>query len=194
MENKIPSHVIFFAFLIATILCVLLWKVVFGQNTYWLAWVSVGDYLLEQGTPVEKAPTIVVTTLEKPPVTPKPIEKVKVPVKEVKAPVEPKIDNYDIDRLARAVAMAETGNCTKWYGKTYNNCFGIKNGRTAPCPKVGKSKMCIYEKPEDSYKAFKTIWAKWYAWKPNLKMAQRWTWHDNAVRWLSHVNLYYNKG
>jgi len=191
MENKpqIPFHVILFSFLIATILCVLLWKVVFWENTYWLAWVSVGDYLL--ATPTEKAPTIVANK-EIPYVEPtKAVEWVKVPVKEVKAPVEPK--DYDIDRLARAVAMAETGNCTKWYGKTYNNCFGIKSGRTAPCPKIGKSKMCIYEKPEDSYKAFKTIWAKWYAWKPNLKMAQRWTWHDNAVRWLYHVNLHYNK-
>lgn len=53
--------------------------------------------------------------------------------------------------------------------------------------------MCIYEKPEDSYKAFKIIWNKWYGGKPNLKMAQRWTGHDNAVRWLSHVNSHYDK-
>lgn len=190
MENKptIPWYIIFFIVCAWIVALALIFSV---AKAYALAWVSVGDYLL--ATPTEKAPTIVITTLEKPPVTPKPIEKVKEPVKEVKAPVEPKIDSYDIDRLARAVAMAETGNCTKWYGKTYNNCFGIKSGRTAPCPKIGKSKMCIYEKPEDSYKAFKTIWAKWYAWKPNIKMAQRWTWHDNAVRWLWHVNHFYNK-
>lgn len=53
--------------------------------------------------------------------------------------------------------------------------------------------MCIYEKPEDSYEAFKKIWSKWYKTMPNLVSAQRWTGHDNAVRWLSHVNLYYNK-
>lgn len=189
-ENKKPIewHVIFFCFLILVILCTFMGKVVF-----WLAGTSVGDYLLEQWTPVEKAPTIVITTLEKPPIAPKPIEKVKEPVKVEKPKEQPKIDSYDIDRLARAVAMAETGNCTKWYGKTYNNCFGIKSGRTAPCPKVWKSKMCIYEKPEDSYIAFKKIWSKWYAWKPNLKMAQRWTGHDNAVRWLGHVNHFYDK-
>lgn len=50
-------------------------------------------------------------------VTPKAIKPV-LPIKEVK------IDNsFDLDRLARAVAMAETNNCTKGYGKTYNNCF-----------------------------------------------------------------------
>lgn len=50
-------------------------------------------------------------------VTPKVIKPV-LPIKEVK------IDTtIDLDRLARAVAMAETNNCTKGYGKTYNNCF-----------------------------------------------------------------------
>ena len=92
-------------------------------------------------------------------VTPK-VEKPQIKPKEVKIDTKP---DFDLDRLARAVAMAETNNCTKGYGKTYNNCFGIKNGNTAPCPKVGKNKMCIYEKPEDSYIAFKKIWQRWYA-------------------------------
>ena len=77
MENKKPHwHIIFFVSLILIILFTFMGKVVFG-----LAGTSVGDYLLEQGTPVEKAPTIVITTLEKPPVTPKPIEKVESKVK-----------------------------------------------------------------------------------------------------------------
>lgn len=50
-------------------------------------------------------------------VTPK-VENKQEPIKEVK------IDTtIDLDRLAKAVAMAETNNCTKGYGKTYNNCF-----------------------------------------------------------------------
>lgn len=167
----------------------------------WLAWVSYWDYV------TQKMPAIVANkeviwsqadedkriALEhakqsKPvKVTPK-VEKKQEPIKEVKIDI-----SFDLDKLAKAVAIAETGNCTKGYGKTYSNCFWIKSGKTAPCPKVGKNKMCIYEKPEDSYIAFKKIWQRWYAWKPNLKMAQRWTGHDNAVRWLSHVNLYYNK-
>ena len=61
-------------------------------------------------------------------VTPKAIKPV-LPIKEVK------IDTtIDLDRLAKAVAMAETNNCTKGYGKTHFNCHGIKSGNTYPCP------------------------------------------------------------
>jgi len=49
-------------------------------------------------------------------VTPK-VEKKQEKPKEVK--IDTKID---LDRLARAVAMAETNNCTKGYGLTHNNC------------------------------------------------------------------------
>ena len=189
-KPTIPWYIIFFIVCAWVVALAIIFSV---AKAYALAWVSVGDYLLSQPTPTEIAPTIVITTLEKPPVAPKPIEKVKEPVKVVKPQEQPKIDSYDIDRLARAVAMAETGNCTKGYGKEYRNCFWIRNWNTAPCPKIGKNRMCIYEKPEDSYIAFKKIWSKWYAWKPNLKMAQRWTGHDNAVRWLSHVNHFYDK-
>ena len=52
-------------------------------------------------------------------VTPK-VEKKQEKPKEVKIDTKP---DFDLDRLARAVAMAETGNCTKGYGKTYSNCF-----------------------------------------------------------------------
>ena len=100
--------------------------------------------------PKEKKPTKV---------TPK-VEKKQEKPKEVKIDTKP---DFDLDRLARAVAMAETNNCTKGYGKEYSNCFGIRNGNTAPCPKIGRNKMCIYEKPEDSYIAFKKIWQRWYA-------------------------------
>lgn len=60
---------------------------------------------------------------------PKKVENVPQKVeKPVLAPKEVKIDtSYDLDKLAKAVAIAETGNCTKGYGKEYNNCFGIKN-------------------------------------------------------------------
>ena len=61
-------------------------------------------------------------------VTPKAIKHV-LPIKEVK------IDTtIELDRLAKSVAMAETNNCTKGYGKTHFNCHGIKSGNTYPCP------------------------------------------------------------
>lgn len=167
----------------------------------WLAWVSYWDYVTQKMPAIVANSEVIWTEsmerekqaserakVSKPTkVTPK-VEKPQIKPKEVKIDT-----SFDINKLARAVAMTETGNCTKWYWKSYNNCFWIKNGKTAPCPKVGRNRMCIYEKPEDSYKAFKIIWAKWYKTHPNLVSAQRWTWHDNAVRWLSHVNLHYNK-
>lgn len=99
-----------------------------------------------------------------------------------------------LDKVAYAVAMAETKNCTEGYGKTYNNCFGIKNGNTAPCTKIGRSRMCIYEKPEDSYEAFKKIWGKWYGGGlPTRQGAVKWTGGDRVDTWIYNVNHYYNK-
>lgn len=205
MENKtpVPRHIIFFIF------CALLVAVAFiGRIAYWLAWVSILDacnnslscdlYNIKVPTPVLNDEIIWTQEMENKrleALEPKKVEKDKPKEeKQQEKPKETKVDiSFDLDKLAKAVAIAETGNCTKGYGKTYSNCFWIKSGKTAPCPKVWKNKMCIYEKPEDSYKAFKIIWSKWYRTHPNLVSAQRWTGHDNAVRWLSHVNLYYNK-
>ena len=198
MENKTPDYlakwilIMFFALVALAIL-------VTALKTYWLAWVSYWDYVTQKMPAIVANKEIIWTeqmereriALEKakekkPTKVTQKVEKTKEKPKELKTDI-------DLDRLAKAVAMAETNNCTKGYWKSYNNCFGIKNGNTAPCPKIGKSKMCIYENPEDSYEAFKKIWSKWYKTHPNLNSAQRWTGHDNAVRWLSHVNLHYNK-
>lgn len=99
---------------------------------------------------------------------------------------------FDIDRLAKAVAQHETWDCKLGYWKEYNNCFWIKNWNTAPCPKIWRNKMCIYEKPEDSYEAFKKIWSTWYKWMPNLEKATRWSWNDRAQIWLNNTLHFYN--
>lgn len=98
-----------------------------------------------------------------------------------------------MDKLAYAVAMAETANCTKGYGLEYNNCFGIKNGNTAPCERIGQNRMCIYEKPEDSYVAFNKIWTKWYGGTPTWNDAAKWTGNDNPTHWLNNVHFYLNQ-
>jgi hypothetical protein len=100
----------------------------------------------------------------------------------------------DLDKVAYAVAMAETHNCTLGYGKEYNNCFGIKNGNTAPCPEIGRNRMCIYERPEQSYEAFKKIWVKWYGGGlPTWAGAQKWTGNSNPSSWIKNVKYYYNQ-
>ena len=101
---------------------------------------------------------------------------------------------FDIRRLANAVARHETASCTKWYGASYNNCFGIKNWNTAPCKRIGINRMCIYDTQEESYQAFMKIWQTWYWEMPTLKSAQRYSWNDRAEIWLRNVtNFYYNQ-
>ena len=201
-NKKLLDWFLLFSAICTILLVILLYNVVAGGTANALAGVSVWDYLISQTIPM---PTVVankeiVWTQEmenKRLEALKPKKVVKVTPKVEKKPEQPKevkIDtSYDLDNLAKAVAIAETGNCTKWYWKEYFNCFGIRNWNTAPCPKIGRNRMCIYEKPEDSYEAFKIIWSKWYKWPPNLITARRWTGNDNATRWLSHVNLHYYK-
>lgn len=119
------------------------------------------------------------------------------PVKEITSvrKVEEKIrkENFDINKLAKAVARHETASCTKWYGKEYNNCFWIKNWNTAPCPKIGRNRMCIYATQEESYEAFKKIWIKWYGGMPTLASSRRWSGNDNAGNWMKNVTSFYYK-
>ncbi len=105
---------------------------------------------------------------------------------------ELKSEVFDINKLAYAVAMQETKNCTLGYWVTHNNCFWIKHWNTVPCPWVPKLEMCKFNSPEESYEAFKIIWQKWYKWMPNLEKAERWTWKDRASIWLANVNYFYN--
>ena len=91
------------------------------------------------------------------------------------------------------MAHAETHGCTKGYGVMYNNCFGIKNGNTAPCEKIGKNRMCIYKNKEDSFKAFEKIWITHYKTFPTLHLARRWSGNDHPSSWLYNVTTEYNK-
>lgn len=106
-----------------------------------------------------------------------------------------KSSNYvDLDKLAIAVATAETGNCTKGYGVQYGNCFGIKNGGIAPCKRTGRNRMCIYNNTKESFTAFKAIWSKGYKGEfPTIRHAEVWTGKDRASTWLATVQKTYNK-
>lgn len=114
------------------------------------------------------------------------VEEVKVEKPKQEAVEEVAVSNgFDIDKLAYAVAMAETGNCTRGMGLTKNNAFGImtwergfREGRT-------------YEKCEDSYVDFKQIWSDYYGEFPTRAMAERWTGKDSVDTWLKSVKQYY---
>lgn len=93
-----------------------------------------------------------------------------------------------LDKLAYAVAVAETSNCTKGYGVTHKNCHGIKKGNTYPCTTKKGSRMCNFASTDESFKAFKIIWEKWYKNPvPTMANANTWTGRDRAKTWLKHV-------
>lgn len=98
---------------------------------------------------------------------------------------------YDLDKLAYAIAMAETKDCTLWYGKEYNNCFGIKRWNTVLCENIWRNSMCIFETKQQSYEAFKKIWTTHYKSYPTYNLASIWTWNDSPIEWLNNVNFYY---
>jgi hypothetical protein len=93
----------------------------------------------------------------------------------------------DLDRLAYAVAIAETGGCKKGSAISHNNCFGIITW------KYGKRRFKYYSNKEESYKDFKRIWSKYYKVYPTIKEAVKWTGNDRASIWLNNVSKYYVK-
>ena len=94
----------------------------------------------------------------------------------------------DLDKLAYAIAWAETHDCELGYGEMYFNCFGIKNGSIAPCDKIGNNNMCVYNSKEESYAAFTKIWSEGYGGSfPTYYAAQVWTGNDSPDTWLNNV-------
>jgi len=94
----------------------------------------------------------------------------------------------DMQKLAYAVAMAETNDCTKESGITKNNCFGIMEW-----DENGKRYIKYHNSKEESYADFIDIWSRLYKVYPTIAEAKRWTGDDNAKTWLKNVNFYYNK-
>jgi len=99
----------------------------------------------------------------------------------------PKAKNVDIDRLAKAVAIAETSNCTAGTGLSKNNCHGIM-----ACSK-GKCSPRKFEKTEDSFHEFKILWLTKYGDRlPTLEDAQRYA-ASEGTEWRKTVLAAYNR-
>lgn len=106
-------------------------------------------------------------------------------------PTKPTISwDVDLDKLAYAVARHETGNCTaKKWSSLVNNCFGIRECSGGKCHGFKK-----YATKEESYKAFKDLWMRWYGWEfPTIQHAIKYSWNDRAHIWLSNVTQFYNQ-
>jgi hypothetical protein len=119
----------------------------------------------------------------------KPVEQRK---EEKSIKVAPTVNKeLDIKKLAYAVAVAETWDCTKGYWKTHSNCHWIKKGNTYPCTTRPWSKMCVFKDKAESYKAFEIIWMKWYKTFPTHRQAVLWSGNDSSSTWLKHVRIAY---
>lgn len=120
------------------------------------------------------------------PVAPQSLSKTLKPIVEKEAQPEVKSLSYNLDKLSRAVAFAETGGCKDGTAKKRNNCHGIMTWKS------GKRSPAYFSNFEASHAAFKKIWMKSYKVYPTLKQARKWTGNDHPERWLHAVNQYYN--
>ncbi len=98
------------------------------------------------------------------------------------------MENYDLNCLADAVAVAETNYCQAGSGLSRNNCFGIMAWTSE-----GKRYLKSYPTNEGSFDDFKRIWSKHYDTYPTMSLAIKWTGNDNAQTWLSNVNNAYSR-
>jgi len=103
-------------------------------------------------------------------------------------PVKSNVTSLDLDKLAFAVSMAETGGCKDGTAIKRNNCFGIMQWN-----KAGVRSPKYYKTQADSFADFKKIWSKHYKIFPNTHLAAKWTGNDNPVTWLKNVTHYYNQ-
>jgi len=95
--------------------------------------------------------------------------------------------NVDIRKLAYAVAVAETKDCTTGMGVSKNNCHGIFGCVEGKCgPREFASK-------EDSYLEFQRLWLEKYGDRfPTLADAKKYTYSPGKT-WLKTVRLVYDK-
>ena len=100
----------------------------------------------------------------------------------------PFVESRSLSRLAVAVAMAETSDCSRGVGITHNNCHGIRkwNGK--------KLLFARYESKKKSYDDFKDIWKRLYNGRtiPTKEDAKRYSGGDRSESWHKNV-LYFLK-
>ncbi len=99
--------------------------------------------------------------------------------------------NVDLDKLAYAVGMYETSQCTNPGSPTANarnNCHGIMM-RT---PDGGRT-LRSFPSTADSAAYFKAIWTKGYGGFPTLAQARTYSGNDRACTWLTQVHRFYTR-
>jgi hypothetical protein len=97
----------------------------------------------------------------------------------------------DYDKLANAIAFAETDHCNDGTARKRNNCVGIRSHGQA----------VYFASQAQSIEAAKQLWMKSYKLYPTTvvtyqgkkeSLAQIWTGNDHPQRWLLAFNQYYH--
>lgn len=92
-----------------------------------------------------------------------------------------------LQKLADAVACHETGCGTRGAAVTANNAFGIRECYGGRC--YG---FVEYDSIEDSYVAFKSLWARKYGARcPTYEDAVKYSGNDRAGHWHNNVLSFY---
>ncbi|MDB4978960.1 MAG: hypothetical protein JWM56_1146 [Candidatus Peribacteria bacterium] len=97
---------------------------------------------------------------------------------------KPVASHVNIQKLAHAVAVAETSDCTTGTGRSHlNNCFGIR----------GKNGFVKFASKEESYAYFEEMWLRKYCdCFPTLAHARRYS-AEEGTSWLHRVTVVYNR-
>ncbi len=94
--------------------------------------------------------------------------------------------SVDLEKLATAVALHETHDCTDTTGAALvHNAVGIMTW------KDGHRHFKAYTTCAESKEDFKRLWAKSYHTFPTLALAERYTGTDRAETWLKNVTYFY---
>lgn len=73
--------------------------------------------------------------------------------KPIAAKPRPKNETVDLDKLAKAVAVHETGDCTAKVGSAlYNNCHGFRRS----------GRFLRFKNKQESYEYFEDLWTRNY--------------------------------
>jgi hypothetical protein len=103
-------------------------------------------------------------------------------------PPEKLKDGTDLEKLAKAVAMHETKDCTLGNSAlVHNNAFGIMQWDSQ-----GNRSFKKYESCEESYEDFERIWKTHYRVFPNEDLAKIYSGNDRHEAWLANVTKFYN--
>lgn len=89
----------------------------------------------------------------------------------------------DVPKLCRAIAVAETSNCTKGTALTHSNCFGIKEN----------GKFVHFSSKAQSFKSCEWNWKKHYKVFPTIVEARKWDGNTRSEDWLRIVTEKYNE-